>query len=69
VRLGKRPYPIAALSAAATSRDIRSSRKADKERIRRPMPRGFTSASIRHNHFNLFYLFLDGSLGAISIMG
>src|SRR5882757_7483295 len=56
------PYPIAALSAAATSRRIRSSRKADKERNRRPMSSGFTSTSIKHNHSNLFYLFPDRPL-------
>jgi hypothetical protein len=56
------PYPMASLSAAATKRRIRSSRKGDKERNRRWISLSGTSTSIKQNHFNLFYLFPDKPL-------
>ena len=49
------PYPMASLSAAATSRRIRSSKKGDKERNRRWISLLSTSTSIKQNRLNLFY--------------
>jgi hypothetical protein len=49
------PYPMASLSAAATKRRIRSSKKGDKERNRRWISLLYTSTSIKQNRINLFY--------------
>src|SRR5215470_12850146 len=57
------PYPIASLSAAATKRRIRSSRKGDRERNRRWISLPGTSCSIKQIYPNLLYLFSDNTLG------
>ena len=57
------PYPIASLSAAATKRRIRSSRKGDRERNRRWISLPGTSCSIKQIYPNLLYLFSDNPLG------
>src|SRR5215469_970543 len=59
------PYPIASLSAAATKRRIRSSRKGDRERNRRWISLPGTSCSIKQIYPNLLYLFSDNPLGVI----
>src|SRR5215472_5742353 len=56
------PYPIASLSAAATKRRIRSSRKGDRERNRRWISLPGTSCSIKQIYPNLLYLFSDNPL-------
>ena len=53
------PYPIASLSAAATKRRIRSSRKGDRERNRRWISLSGTSTSIKQIYLNLLYLLSD----------
>jgi hypothetical protein len=65
------PYPIDSLSAAATNRRIRSSRKGDKERNRRWISLSDSRTSIKQNYLNLFYLFpdrpLDGHIEDVAI--
>src|SRR5215469_5750722 len=63
------PYPIASLSAAATKRRIRSSRKGDRERNRRWISLPGTSCSIKQIYPNLLYLFSDNPLVSLNTSG